>query len=160
MKEIPLTQGKVALVDDEDYEWLSQWKWLYVRSTNDLGYAARSQWLGNGKYKTIFMHRAILGAQKGHKVDHWDVNGLNNQRHNLRLATDSQNTCNQRKHRDGKSHYKGVHWDKHAAKWRATIGWRGHWKHLGLFLNEEDAARAYNVGAREYHGEFARLNDV
>lgn len=147
---IPLTKGKVAIVDVEDYEWLSEHKWW--TSTKSSGfYACRQE--NNAK---IYMHRIIIKAPQGLFVDHIDRNGLNNRRSNLRLCTISQNIRNRRS-KIGTSKYKGVYWDKKCNKWRAAIFLREH-TNLGLFDNEVDAAKAYDRKADELFGEFAYLN--
>jgi hypothetical protein len=154
MKTIPLTQGKVALVDDEDYEWLSRWKW-YAILNGHTWYAARKDCSGD-RPRAVSMHRQIMGEPEG-KVDHIDGDGLNNQRGNLRLATDPQNLWNSRKRR-GSSKFKGVYWTKRNKRWRAAITHLGVKKHLGYFDSEEAAARAYDRAAKEFFGPFARLN--
>ena len=96
MKEIPLTRGKVALVDDCDYEFLMQWKWVF----NSKGYAQRHIFSAEActRQKTCHMHRVIaerIGLEiRGHAIDHRDCDGLNNTRINLRLATRQQNSAN------------------------------------------------------------------
>src|ERR1700757_2583296 len=94
MKTLPLTQGRVALVDDEDYDWLNQWKWSY----SNHGYARRGERLFSGSYKTvhILMHRAIMHAPDGVEVDHINHDSLDNQKVNLRLASHKQNSHNLR----------------------------------------------------------------
>src|SRR5690606_17270138 len=115
----------------------------------------------NGKWKNIRMHRLIMGVEKSSKpmVDHIDGNGLNNCRSNLRLATHSQNLQNADSRR-GTSKYKGVYFSKQLQKYRAKIIVDKKEIMLGSYINEDDAARAYNYAAIEYFGEFARLNDV
>jgi hypothetical protein len=157
---IPLTKGKVAVVDAADYERLSQWVWS-ASLCNGLWYAQRSVCLGTvggkKKYTSIFMHRFILDAPKGMKVDHRDGDGLNNRRNtNLRLSTHGQNLCNHGPNKTNTSGFKGVHWDKVKEKWVAQIQVDGHMKYLGLFVNKSDAALAYKEAAAKYHGEFAR----
>jgi len=160
VKEIKLTQDKVAQVDDADYEWLSAWKW-YAKWDGWHWYAMRnSPYDANGKQHTILMHRQILGAQPGEQVDHRNRKGLDNQRHNLRFCTYSQNQANRKKRAGCMSQYKGVHWDKRAGKWQARIRVHGKWIHLGLFDDEIAAALAYNKAATEYFGEFARPNTL
>ena len=155
MKEIKLTQGKVALVDDEDFEYINQWKW-YAHWDGYNWYAIRH--IENKK--TISLHREILKPPRGIKTDHKDRNGLNCQRHNLRCATNSQNGAN--KTPTGRSKYLGVSWmrDKKYNKEYifAQIKCNGKHKHLGIFKTEEEAARAYDMAAKILHGEFANLN--
>lgn len=152
MKEIPLTQGKVALVDDADYEWLVQWKW-YARKGRRTWYAIR----GINK-KHLSMHRELLGATTGSVVDHKDGNGLNNQRDNIRLATYTQNRANSPKSRVNTSGYKGVIWQKRGSRWRCVIYWQRRNIHIGMFSDKIEAAKAYDEAAKKYHGEFASLN--
>jgi hypothetical protein len=156
MKEIPLTQGKAALVDDADYEFLNQWKWC----THQFGkkwYAVRGQ--GTRKtQKILLMHRVITNAPDGMEVDHWDHDGLNNQRYNLRVCTSSQNKANKPKRIDNTSGYKGVTWDRFRGKYVAQIHVNGKHIFLGRFSDVEEAARAYDKAAIKIFGEFAYLN--
>lgn len=155
MKEIPLTQGKVALVDDEDYEFLMQWKWRASRYRNTF-YAERTEKSGSKK-RTVRMHRAVLGINgPGIQGDHRDGNGLNNTINNLRKATHGGNQQNKKKQVNNTSGYKGV--VRHKNGWQAQIGIEGKSIYLGRFSSLENAAIAYNIAALEYHGEFARLN--
>lgn len=161
-KTIPLTRGKVALVDDADHTWLSQWKWHYKpgHSGKSDGYAARGI-KRNGKVKIIWMHRFILGVEKGQQVDHEDGDKLNNTRANLRQATkftNAQNRPKARRKNGTSSRFKGLTWNKRNRTWRATIMVNGRAIHIGEFFDEIGAAKAYDKAARQYHGEFARLN--
>lgn len=157
-KEIPLTQGKIAIVDAADYEWLNQWKWCAWKvKTHHTYYAIRTQRI-NGKNTTIRMHRLILDAKGGEQADHIDGNGLNNSRDNLRIATPLQNTHNSRRPINNTSGYKGVYWHKRTGKWMARININNKRKHLGLFTSPEEAAKAYDTAALELHGAFARTN--
>lgn len=157
MREIKLTQGKVALVDDEDFERLNTHKWC-VMKTYGLFYAVRHTPKPNRR--TILMHREIIGAQPGQMVDHIGGNGLNNQQANLRFCTNAQNVRNAKKRQGGTSHFKGVCYDADRGTWIAQIIVNYKGKHLGRFENEEDAAMAYNRAAKKYFGEFARLNYI
>lgn len=160
MKEIKLTQGKVALVDDADYEWLSQWKWYAMKQHNTF-YAVRNVWVGKNKARGIRMHRLILGLTDfSIKSDHKDHNGLNNQRYNLRAATNSQNAFNNRSHQDSTSPFLGVSFFKRDGNWQAQISTDGKQKHIGFYKSEVEAAKAYNEAAIQYHGVFANLNAV
>lgn len=153
MKKIPLTQGKYAIVDDENYEWLSQWRWYAHKMSNSF-YAERKQ---GGE--DIFMHREILGLTKGDKrhTDHKNHNGLDNRLSNIRTCSIAQNQHNQ-KPRKVTSCYKGVCWYKRKNKWNARIGKDHKNYHLGYYKTEEKAARAYDKKAKELFGEFACLN--
>jgi hypothetical protein len=159
MKRIKLTQGKFALVSDEDYEFLSQWKWCACKDHKTF-YAVRGLPGVNGKPTTIKMHRVIAERIGIKNPDHKDQNGLNNQRSNLREATQSQQIANQNLRRNNTSGYKGVSWFKRAEKWRAYIRVSRKQIYLGLFMDIKDAAKAYNKAALKYFGEFAVLNKV
>ena len=150
MKEIPLTQGKVALVDDIDYEFLNQCKWCANKQRNTF-YAQRATRKPDGKWTTISMHQALaerLGFK--HQADHINRNGLDNQRHNLRDATTKQNNENAGLRSDNTSGYKGVSCHKDGSKWRARIFHNGKDKHLGLFDKLEDAVAARKAGEEKY----------
>jgi hypothetical protein len=147
MKLIPLTQGKFALIDDEDFLRVSQFKWLYAE-----GYAKRS--VGS-------MHRFILNldCENAKLVDHIDGNGLNNQKSNLRLCTHAQNVVNRRAEKNSASKYLGVY-RQGKTKFSAHVRKNRKGYYLGTFETEELAAEAYNKKALELHGEFARLNVI
>ena len=156
MKKIPLTQGKFAIVDDADFEWLNQWKWRALKGSNDNWYAMRRQ-RQNSKRIPVYMHREILKPSSNMLTDHKDHNGLNNQRNNLRAATSAQNHQNRRKHR-GISRFKGVCWNQQYAKWQAQIKVKGKHFHLGRFLSEIEAAKVYDKAATKFFGDFACTN--
>lgn len=156
MKEIQLTQGKVALVDDEDFESVNQFKW-YAQNKRGSFYAARKS-----SETAEIMHRFLLKPPSGMVIDHIDGNSLNNQRKNLRIVTPRQNSLNRRKGKGATtSKFKGVNWDKFRKRWVAQIRvFKKHPKRIGVFLSEIEAALAYNEAAIKYHGEFARLNII
>ena len=162
MKEILLTQGFAAIVDNEDYEELSRLKWHCSTRGNRPGhlYAVRRQSAKSGKRGKMRMHRVIMNAPDGMEVDHIDGDELNNQRANLRVCTRKQNGRSRGKHVAKTSRYKGVYLDKVSGKWRAIIQPDGGAKGLGAHGTEREAARAYNKAAIEEFGTFARLNEV
>jgi len=155
MKQIPLTRGLVAIVDDEDYARLSHFKWyaLYGRGAC---YAAHT--VSQKPYKVIPMHRLILYAPSRMEVDHANGDTLDNRRCNLRLASRAQNARNSKIHRTNKSGYKGVDFRKRERRWRAQIMFQGKTYHLGYFDTAELAAQAYDAAARMAFGKFARTN--
>ena len=155
-KEIPLTQGKVAIVDDADYEWLNQWKW-YAEQNKGTWYARRCIWEGQRTY-CVRMHRVILNAQAGEATDHINGNGLDNRRTNLRICTTAENNRNCHKRKPTSSRFKGVfRWEN---RWRVQICVKGQNRYVGTYGDEEEAARAYNEAATKFYGEFASLNAV
>ncbi len=155
MKEIPLTQGKVALVDDEDYEYLMQWKWRAQKCRDGNYYAVRTAYAP--EKHSILMHRLLLSAPDGLDVDHQSGDGTDNRRGNLRLVTTLQNISNQRKRRKNTSGFKGV--DRRPGdRWRAKLTINYRQLTLGTFPTAEAAARAYDAAAIKHFGEFANLN--
>lgn len=158
MKEIKLTQGKVASVDDEDFDWLNQWKWC--ASKKEGHWRAMRRDYSCQPSRTIYMHRLILDPPSHMGIDHHNGDSLDNRRSNLRACTHSQNAMNSRKRRNCTSRYKGVYWHCRSRKWIASIKIHDRQQHLGCFDNELNAAAAYNQKACEYFGRFARLNDT
>lgn len=150
---VPLPGGLVAIVDLVDAHLVDGYNWYYTpgRKTN---YAQRQEWLGNGRRRSIYMHRLVLGNPDGMVVDHIDGNGLNNRRSNLRIATQNQNKRNSALFASNTSGLKGVSWHKKSLKWRAQIGHNNKKIHLGSFDAKEDAHAAYCEAAIKYHGEF------
>ena len=148
IRYIPLTRGLHAIVDADDYEWLSQYKWHATKPTGSgRVYAARGK-----SGATIFMHRMIMQPPEGKVVDHVNGNGQDNRRGNLRVCTPLQNSRNRRKHRDGKSRFIGV--SPCGKKWQAFVGRR----YVGVFEDEVEAAKARDRKAKEMYGEHAWLN--
>lgn len=155
MIEIPLTQGKVALVDDE-FAFLTEFTWFALR-TKYTYYAARQTPGRNGHM--IRMHNVILPPVTGFRVDHEDHDGLNNRLSNLRFVTHQQNSQNKRIERSNNtSGYKGVSWWKSNGAFVAQIRVDGHRIYLGSFADPAAAARAYDAAALEHFGAHAFLN--
>lgn len=150
-KEIPLTKGKVAIVDDVDYEWLKQWRWFCTSA----GYAARWDCSG-GKQTLVLMHREIVRAREEEQIDHVNRLPLDNRRKNLRFATMRQNLINRIIPR--RAEFRGVHRSSKGGRWRARIDSNGKKINLGTYDTAIEAAHAYDKAARIHHGEFAVLN--
>lgn len=166
MKKIPLTQGLVALVDDEDYEMLSEYKWHILKGANTyyamsyMKFGDKSKMVG-GKREYILMHRIVLRLKNRDeaRADHADGNGLNNQKSNLRFCTNSENMQNKRKmKRKCSSKYKGVSLCKKRGKWASYIFVKSKQIFIGYFYDEIEAAKAYDIAAIQYFGKFAYLN--
>ena len=162
MKEIKLSQGKIALIDDEDYELVSVHKWHAWKTKRSRTYYARSNIRSeNGNYTVIYMHRLITGVvNQSIEIDHDDHDGLNNRRYNLKTANREQNCRNVRKHLGCLSEYKGVSWHNQSKSWRARIRIDKRQIHLGLFVLEVEAAKAYNEAACKYFGAYAFINII
>ena len=149
MKKIKLTQGKFAIVDDEDFGEVNQYKWFKA------GRYAIAHVYKNDKRTTLYMHRLIMNTSS--HLDHINNDGLDNQKANLRIATRQQNAMNQ--HRVSlTTGYKGVYLKK--GRYYAGLGFKDKGIHLGIYKTAEEAARAYNEGAKKYFGEFAYLNQI
>jgi len=155
MREIPLTQAQVALIDDDDYGLVSGHTWYAHWDSKAKTFYAVTHVRGDTRSRSTLlrMHTLIMG-KKG--VDHRDHNGLNNQRSNLRVATSAQNNANQRRRSDNSTGYKGVSLDR--GRYRAYINLDGQFIHLGTYDDSRQAARAYDKAARELFGEFAYPN--
>jgi len=150
---IVLANGRgQTLVDDEDYEYLSSFRWRKIGTDKKRGYASTEI-----KGKFFYMHRLLLEAPDEMQVDHINGDGLDNRRSNLRLCTNAENAMNMHV-TNGTSGFKGVSWSKERQKWEAYIKFHGRMIHLGRFNSPVDAARRYDLEARKYFGEFARLN--
>jgi len=163
-KQIPLTQSKFAIVDNEDYEWLMQWKWCAAKVRNTF-YATRV--IGTRlNQQTISMHRLIMNTAKEMQTDHRNHNGLDNRKENIRTCTHSENQHNRKVTHKGTSKYKGVCWKKgitykghqYDGKWCTQITNKDKSIHIGYFNDEIKAAKAYDQKAKELFGEFAHTN--
>ena len=157
MIRIPLTQEEFAIIDDKNYPIICGYKWhCYINRAGNkyaIGYKNRVEC-------DVRMHRLILGLKTGDgkDVDHIDGNGLDNQEHNLRVVTRTQNCMNSRKRDNTSSKYKVVSLYKRVNKWTAQIWVNRKRIHLGYFSNELDAAHTYDQEAKKHFGEFAKLN--
>jgi hypothetical protein len=157
-RRIPLTRGKYAIVDPEDFERLNKYRW-YAKKCKNTFYACRSQ--GTRRKKTeIKMHREVIQPPSGMVVDHINHNGLDNRKANLRLATHQQNIFNRtyKNKKGSSSKYKGVSWTPHVKMWRVRVWMNYKSKNIGYFKDEIEAAKAYDEAVKKYHGEFAVLN--
>lgn len=171
MQTITLTKGQVAIVDDDDLGWLTQFNWCAFWSESAHTYRPVRGYRVQGKTKTVYMHRAILAHSTGRElateehVDHINHNGLDNRKTNLRLASNRENHYNMKKPRGCMSRFKGVVWCKRRQRWDAYIhdgpilanGLRKR-RYIGTFVTELEAAGAYDAAAIAAFGQFALLN--
>lgn len=155
MKQIPLTRGKFALVDNEDFDMLNKYKWKSSNTKGKFFYAHR--YIGNNQ---ILMHRVIMNTPKGFDTDHIDHNTLNNQKENLRIVSRQLNNANRKPNTKTASGYKGLQWDGRVEKWFAKVMFNKKYIYAGSYLNKIDAAKAYNRLAKKLFGEYAYLNNV
>ena len=158
MRKIPLTQGKFALIDNEDFERFGHLKWYAAKIKGNF-YAVRGKWI-NGKRKQFLLHRLIIGSPKGMMVDHKNHDTLDDRKNNLRVCTRGQNGWNAKISSSNVSGYKGVHWVKRDNRFRVYIRKNGVKNYIGDFRDLIEAAKAYNKAAKKYHGRFAFLNVV
>lgn len=154
--QIPLRSRKYvgffATVDKEDYPLVSQYVWNVNKGRKT--YYAITYF--DGGTRGVFMHRMILNTPLDKDTDHWDGNGLNNVRSNLREATRTQNNANRTRLTMNTTGFRGVF--RSGNRWRAQIQYDHAAHHLGCYGTREEAARAYDVAARQVHGEYAALN--
>lgn len=148
MKKIFLTQGKFALVDDDKYDELMQWKW-YAQKDGLTYYARRDVRFSKSKKISVSMHQHLIGCVKGKVIDHKNNNGLDNQFGNLRHVTQAQNLWNMRKKGSG------VRYRTKKKKWEAAIWHIGQYIYIGMFDTEYAAKFAVAITKRYFRGEFA-----
>jgi len=157
MKLIELTQGRVAIVDDEDFEWLSKWEWCYHRDKYT-GYAQRLVTVARCRRQTLHMHIEVLKHHKlwkpGYQVDHVNRCGCDNRLQNLRCAKQSGQSANRKKQSNNTSKVTGVHFHTRFQKWAAFIGYKRKVKHLGYFTQKKDAIAARRQAEIEHFGEY------
>lgn len=155
VREVPLTRGLVALVDEADHDAVvAMGKW-YANPSRHTFYARRQVWVAGVGQRGLNLHRFLTGWPL---VDHINGDGLDNRRGNLRPASVATNNRNTRLRSDNTSGFKGVAWDPKSNAWRAYISVNRKRTHLGFFANRADAAAAYDAAALDLHGEFARTN--
>lgn len=153
---IPLTQGKVTVIDFDDFEKVREFKW-HVTVRKKRGYAARNSGHSEGKRRLILLHRELV--EGAITVDHIDGDGLNNRRYNLRAASYQQNNFAFRRKSSGcSSVFRGVTWDRRLRKWKAAFQLNRAYNHVGLFMSEVEAAKAYDSAVKKAFGEFAACN--
>ena len=162
MKVIPLTRGKYAIVDDEDYERLMEHSWAWVPATGSLsstGYAVRKGNKKRGEPRTIQMHREIMHAKKGIIIDHVNRDSLDNRKTNLRYANTQKNAFNRTKPiMKCTSRYKGVLQRKNSTVWQARLKYNNRHVELGTYDTEEKAAAVYNFASRIFFGRYRHEN--
>ncbi len=157
MKIITLNHGLSALVDDADFERVAAKHWRVIQPNKGGAIYATSYEGPRKTRRAIYMHRFIVGALPEQQVDHWNRNGLDNRRENLRLCTGTFNNANSKLPRTNTTGFKGV--SHHSNKyWVAHVQYRRRHVHIGMFPTAIDAARAYDAKALELFGEFARTN--
>lgn len=159
---VPLTQGYETIIDATDVPLIDGWNWYAQICRRRDGsiktvYAVRSALMDGVKWRQVLMHRVLLGAPDDREVDHWNSDGLNNCRSNIRLATASQNQHNGRIRIDNVSGVKGVAWDKACGKWLSYIMLNRRRRHLGSFDTIAEAAVVRAKAVVEFHGEFGRI---
>lgn len=155
MKQIKITRGLFTLVDDEDFEYLNQFKWHF----SNPGYASKGKPYINGQPQgQLLMHRLIMNCPDNKTVDHINHNKLNNRKENLRICTYHENRMNSSLQSNNKTGFRGVYF--YDGKYTAQIKLDGKMYYLGRFATKEEAALVYNKKAKEFFGEFARMNQI
>ena len=159
-REIELSQGMIALVNDDDYGRINSSKWCVARGRQGRLVAMRTD-RNDEQQRTVLMHREIIGENlipKGFVIDHINGNPLDNRRQNLRICKRGQNTKNCKKYTNNTTGFMGVHYNIRLNKWTAKIQSNGISYWLGTFVSPMEAAMAYDEAASDLHNEFATLN--
>lgn len=149
MQYIQLTQDNRAMVDDNLFDWLNQWKWYYKK-----GYAVRNEY-GKNTHQTIGMHAVINQTPTGNSTDHINGDKLDNRAVNLRTCNSAENGWNRKRQKNNTSGHKGIYWHKRDKRWRVQIRVDGKKKFIGNFMEIDDAVIARDVAVLKYHGVFA-----
>lgn len=153
-KKIPLSQGKFALVDNDDFEKVSCFKWSYTH-----GYARRIEKI-DGIKKLVYLHRFIIAPKDDYVTDHINGDKLDNRKQNLRVCLQSENLMNRKLRGNSKSGFKGVYWNKEKKKWHSQVSFMGQRISGKYFSKKEDAAKDYNTNALKLCPEFSKLNVI
>lgn len=152
MKQVPLSNGGVAFVDDEDYERVMTRKWCSAKN----GYIVSVKYAGRVNGKTVndcqLLHRFVMNAQPGQTIDHKDGMPFDCRKHNLRFVTDAQNAWNSKKRHDNLSGETGVSFHKGMGRWRARFLHYGSTVHVGTYDTKEEAVAARNAMIVKYRG--------
>jgi len=153
---VVLSDGKIVKVDLEDREKVRYRSWR----SNGRGYAVSRPWdKKERRYRTLYMHRMIIGAEDGEVVDHINGDKLDNRKQNLRRVTQSENLQNAKLSSANRSGFRGVSWCRWTSRWVAAIWRHGKKRNLGRYEEIEDAARAYDAAALKFFGESAKTNE-
>lgn len=154
--KVPLSRGKVALIDPEDAARVLRHRW--TASYGKAGWKAYFSHSINGKTHSVYLHQLVMGHRKGLMIDHRNGNGLDCRKRNLRFCTNSQNSQNRRRKKNNQTGYKGIFLIKETGMWVAEIVVNGVRHRLGRYRSSEEAAHVYDDAARRLHGDFAALN--
>ncbi len=152
--ELPLSQGLVAIIDEQDYPILSQYRWCAAKCRHTF-VACRGTWR-DGRTKKVYLHRLIMNAPQNSLVDHINGDGLDNRRCNLRICTKKENNRNRTRMQSlNTSGFRGAFWEHGCKKWRAQISVNNKNHHIGVFHSKHEAASAYQQAAKRLYGIFA-----
>lgn len=153
MKEIPLTRGMVAIVDDDDFERINKHKWYACKKGKQ-----SIRWYARRNSRAVYMHNEIMTPPHGMEIDHINGNTLDNRKSNLRPVTRYQNSLNTAVRSDSVTGVKGVGWHSRRQQYRARITVNGNKMNLGWFNSLVDAITARKDAEQKHHGDFRRKN--